>query len=72
MRGLPYSATENDIMEFFSMLVTPTRVFLEYDNFGRPSGGAEVIFASHEDALTAMKKDRAHMGVFKSMSDTSL
>lgn len=66
MRGLPYSATESDVMEFFSVLVTPTRVFIEYDNFGRPSGGAEVVFASHDDALTAMKKDRAHMGEFES------
>lgn len=63
MRGLPYSATEADITDFFSALVTPTQVFLEYDNFGRPSGGAEVLFASHDDAMTGMKKDRAHMGM---------
>ena len=61
LRGLPYSAQEKDIRDFFQPLV-PLRVNMDFDQFGRPSGEAEVFFQSHEDAQTAMKKNNQHIG----------
>ncbi|XP_032806037.1 heterogeneous nuclear ribonucleoprotein F isoform X2 [Petromyzon marinus] len=60
MRGLPFRATELDINNFFTPL-NPVRVNIEYDGSGRPTGECDVEFASHEDAVTAMAKDKAHM-----------
>ena len=39
------------------------RIDIERDSIGRPSGGAEVEFQTHEDALEAMKRDRQHIGM---------
>ena len=61
MRGLPFSAKEKDITDFFAPLVT-TRVNIDFDHYGRRSGEAEVQFNTHEDALAAMQKNNAHMG----------
>ena len=61
LRGLPYSAQEKDITDFFQPLV-PIRVIMDFDQFGRPSGEAEVFFTSHEDAQAAMKKNNQHIG----------
>ena len=60
MRGLPYSATQNDIKTFFSPLI-PQSVEIMFDDYGRPTGEAMVSFVSHEDAVAAMKKDRENM-----------
>ena len=61
LRGLPYSAKEQDIIEFFQPLVS-SRVIMDFDQFGRPSGEAEVYFQSHDDAQAAMKKNNQHIG----------
>ena len=61
LRGLPYSAEEGDITNFFAPLVV-IRIEIERDSLSRPSGAAEVEFQSHQDALEAMKKDRQHIG----------
>ena len=61
MRGLPFSASEQDIMAFFSPL-NPVSVQIEYDRSGRASGEAAVYFASHEEAGEAMGKNRQMMG----------
>ena len=61
LRGLPYSAQEKDITDFFQPL-TPIRVIMDFDQFGRPSGEAEVYFQSHDDAQAAMKKNNQHIG----------
>lgn len=68
MRGLPFSATKDDIITFFddpSFDIAP----LVHDSIhivtsidGRPSGVAFVEFASPEDAKTAIRKDRHTMG----------
>jgi heterogeneous nuclear ribonucleoprotein F/H len=68
MRGLPFSATKDDIISFFddeSLGVPP----LVHDSIhivtsldGRPSGVAFAEFASPEDAKAAMRKDRSSMG----------
>ncbi|KAL0973829.1 hypothetical protein UPYG_G00211740 [Umbra pygmaea] len=60
MRGLPYRATETDIYSFFSPL-NPVRVHLEIGPDGRVTGEADVEFATHEDAVAAMSKDKANM-----------
>lgn len=60
MRGLPYSATESDIYQFFAPL-NPVQVVIQYNNDGRPSGEADVDFNSHREAEAAMKKHKALM-----------
>ncbi|KAG5841123.1 hypothetical protein ANANG_G00196250 [Anguilla anguilla] len=60
MRGLPFQATGRDIVNFFSP-VRLKKILIEYGPDGRASGEADVFFASHEDALSAMSKDKAHM-----------
>ncbi|XP_077521376.1 heterogeneous nuclear ribonucleoprotein F-like isoform X1 [Amblyomma americanum] len=60
MRGLPFRATERDIFEFFQPM-NPVNVHLIYEDSGRPSGECDVEFATHEEAVKAMSKDKAHM-----------
>ncbi|XP_051959998.1 heterogeneous nuclear ribonucleoprotein H-like [Xyrauchen texanus] len=60
MRGLPYRASEPDIYNFFSPL-NPVRVHVEVGPDGRVTGEADVEFATHEDAVAAMSKDKANM-----------
>ncbi|CAG9818032.1 unnamed protein product [Phaedon cochleariae] len=60
MRGLPFKATESDISDFFKPAF-PVNVRLLQDSSGRASGEADVEFASHEDAVRAMSKDKGHM-----------
>lgn len=61
MRGLPFSAKEKDLMDFFLPQV-PTSVHIEFDDYGRPSGEGEVSFATHQDAESGMSKNNQHMG----------
>ncbi len=61
MRGLPYSAKEKDIGEFFSPL-TPVKISVDLDQYGRPSGEAEVYFSKHDDAVSAMQKNNQNIG----------
>ncbi|XP_062913129.1 heterogeneous nuclear ribonucleoprotein H3-like [Mobula hypostoma] len=60
MRGLPFRATEGDVADFFSPLI-PVKINFEYGSDGRLTGEADVEFATHEDAVAAMSKDKAHM-----------
>ncbi|XP_069774174.1 heterogeneous nuclear ribonucleoprotein H3-like isoform X2 [Narcine bancroftii] len=60
MRGLPFRASEGDIADFFSPLI-PVKINFEYGSDGRLTGEADVEFATHEDAVAAMSKDKAHM-----------
>jgi len=60
MRGLPFKATDDEIRQFFSPLVT-TRVIREYARDGRITGEANVEFASEQDAQAAMQRDKEHL-----------
>ncbi|KAB0801900.1 hypothetical protein PPYR_04086 [Photinus pyralis] len=60
MRGLPFKANQMDIADFFRPII-PVSIRLLQDNSGRASGEADVEFASHEDAVRAMNKDKGHM-----------
>jgi hypothetical protein len=35
---------------------------MDFDQYGRPSGEAEVYFSTHEDATAAMQKNNQHIG----------
>merc|ERR1719414_757248 len=61
MRGLPFRVTENDIGEWFSSVADPLGINIRYNNQGRPTGEADVMFSSAHDAKRAMSKDRQNM-----------
>ena len=63
MRGLPFRVTENDIAEWFSSVVDPVEITIQYNNQGRPTGEADVYFDNEADAKKAMSKDRQNMQV---------
>lgn len=60
MKGLPYSATQQDIATFFEPL-SAVNILLECNGNGRATGNAYVDFATYEDATQAMSKHRATM-----------
>lgn len=63
MRGLPYSAGKEDIMDFFSdFQLSEDNIFLVMNSDGRSSGEAFVEFQSAEDSKSAMVKDRMTLG----------
>lgn len=59
-RGLPFRATFDDVCDFFRPVV-PINVVFQEDDRGRPSGEADIEFATHEDAVRAMAKDKMNM-----------
>ncbi|CAH8537922.1 unnamed protein product [Schistosoma turkestanicum] len=61
MRGLPYSATKEDIDRFLSPL-QPVSIRIRFNSANRPTGEAIVDFVSHDEAKEAMKKDREKIG----------
>ncbi len=63
MRGLPYSANDKEVIDFFLPLPV-VKVNMKYDSTGRPSGEAEVFFHSHDEATAAMQKNKHHMGMY--------
>lgn len=64
MRGLPYSSTDDDIVQFFQgYQIAPGGISRGRDRHGRASGEAWVTFVNAEDAREAViKLDKAHMG----------
>jgi len=63
MRGLPYSATDVEIADFFGGLrITPGGVSIGRDANGRPSGEAHVEFCTESDAQAAMGLNRQRIG----------
>ncbi|GMH13011.1 hypothetical protein Nepgr_014852 [Nepenthes gracilis] len=63
LRGLPYSAVTDDIIDFFKdFVLSEDKVHITYNSEGRPSGEAFVVFANPEDSRAAMAKDRMTLG----------
>ncbi|KAJ8424745.1 hypothetical protein Cgig2_013526 [Carnegiea gigantea] len=63
LRGLPFSATEEDIVEFFNgFVLSKDSVHITFNADGRATGEAFVEFASAEDSEAAMEKDRKTLG----------
>jgi heterogeneous nuclear ribonucleoprotein F/H len=63
MRGLPFSATKEDIYKFFLPYnPVPDSIVLTYRNDGRATGEAYIEFASQEDSKRAMELHRRIMG----------
>uniref|UniRef100_UPI00398E962A G-rich sequence factor 1-like isoform X2 n=1 Tax=Pristiophorus japonicus TaxID=55135 RepID=UPI00398E962A len=60
MRGLPFRVNGQDVVKFFQP-VRPVRIIVEYGPDGKATGEADVHFATHEDAVAAMTKDKSHM-----------
>uniref|UniRef100_A0A8D2HJJ4 RRM domain-containing protein n=1 Tax=Urocitellus parryii TaxID=9999 RepID=A0A8D2HJJ4_UROPR len=50
MRGLPFQANAQDIINFFAPL-KPVRITMEYISSGKATGEADVHFDTHEDAV---------------------
>lgn len=63
LRGLPFSASKDDIMDFFKdFVLSEDSVHIVMNSEGRPSGEAYVEFANAEDSKAAMAKDRMTLG----------
>lgn len=63
MRGLPYSATKEDILKFFKDFdILEDKIHLIANSEGRPAGEAIVEFATAEASRSAMTKDRMTLG----------
>ncbi|XP_074345198.1 uncharacterized protein LOC141684228 isoform X1 [Apium graveolens] len=63
MRGLPFSAGKDDIMEFFKEYVlSEDSIHITSNMDGRPTGEAFVEFADLDDAKGALSKDRMTLG----------
>lgn len=48
------------MFQFFAP-IRPVRVHIDVGPHGKSTGEADVEFASHEDAVSAMSKDKNHM-----------
>uniref|UniRef100_A0A5B7AS99 RRM domain-containing protein n=2 Tax=Davidia involucrata TaxID=16924 RepID=A0A5B7AS99_DAVIN len=63
LRGLPFSAGKDDIMDFFKeFALSENSIYLTFNSEGRPTGEAFVEFASAEDSKAALAKDRMTLG----------
>lgn len=63
LRGLPFSASKDDIMDFFKdFVLAEEAIHIIMNSEGRPSGEAYVEFANAEDSKAAMSKDRMTLG----------
>ncbi|XP_030458691.1 uncharacterized protein LOC115679229 isoform X2 [Syzygium oleosum] len=63
LRGLPFSAGKDDVLEFFKDFeLSEDSIHIVFNSEGRPSGEAFAEFASAEDSRAAMAKDRMTLG----------
>uniref|UniRef100_A0A3P8WZ67 Uncharacterized LOC103397816 n=1 Tax=Cynoglossus semilaevis TaxID=244447 RepID=A0A3P8WZ67_CYNSE len=75
LRGLPFTCTEDNIVQFFTGLdIVENGITFVTDFTGRRSGEAFVQFSSHQEAVEALQKDREFIGnryikVFRSKND---
>merc|ERR1719376_1595422 len=62
LHGLPFQATEQDIVEFFKPVAHCTNVRILQNRNGLASGDAIASFAAMEDVDAAMTKNRQYIG----------
>uniref|UniRef100_A0A1D1Z988 G-rich sequence factor 1 n=2 Tax=Anthurium amnicola TaxID=1678845 RepID=A0A1D1Z988_9ARAE len=63
MRGLPFSAGKDDVLDFFKDFeLSEESVHIVLNSDGRPTGEAFVEFPNAEDSKSAMVKDRMTLG----------
>jgi len=62
MRGVPYTATVEDIEGFFGDDLHPLAIHIPKDEFGRPSGDAFVEFEDNNDGIAATYKHKETLG----------
>ncbi|XP_015265321.1 PREDICTED: RNA-binding protein 12B [Gekko japonicus] len=62
LRGLPYTASEDDVLNFFSELQVEGVILLQNEN-DLPSGDCVVKFATPNDAVKALQRNREYMGL---------
>ncbi|KAL5984364.1 hypothetical protein ACLOJK_018468 [Asimina triloba] len=63
LRGLPYSVTKSDIMDFFADYnLSEDNIHIACRHDGKVTGEAFVEFASADDARKAMSKDKMTIG----------
>lgn len=62
MSGLPFRATEAEMMDFFQPEADCVGVRVILNHEGRPSGEAEAEFETEEMAERAMRRNREHLG----------
>ncbi|KAG9449406.1 hypothetical protein H6P81_009371 [Aristolochia fimbriata] len=63
LRGLPFSAGKDDILEFFKDFeISEDCIHIALNSEGRPSGEAFVEFTDAEQSKAAMVKDRMTLG----------
>ncbi|XP_072951707.1 uncharacterized protein [Typha angustifolia] len=63
MRGLPYSAGKDDVIDFFKDYeLSEDHIHIVLNSDGRSTGEAYVEFASAEDSKSAMRRDRMTLG----------
>jgi len=48
------------VFQFFAP-IRLVKVLVEYSSDGRPTGEAEAYFQTHQDAVSAMSKDREYL-----------
>lgn len=60
LRGLPWSATEDDVREFFAGLQIVS-IHLTFDHLGRPSGEGFVEFTDDGQTQMARLRDKGMM-----------
>ncbi|XP_076009952.1 RNA binding motif protein 12Bb [Genypterus blacodes] len=61
LKGLPFSVTEKEIVEFFSGLLVDDMILLKNAS-GQNNGQALVKFATTQDACDGLKRDREYIG----------
>lgn len=63
MRGLPFSAVKEDIIDFFKeFTLTEDSINIIFTSDGRATGDAFVEFANLDDSKAALTKDRMTLG----------
>jgi hypothetical protein len=64
MRGLPFSATAEEVLDFFGRpsALQPSNIHLMRRSDGRASGDAYVVFDNEEAAVEMLKLDKKKLG----------